>query len=130
MFSLKVKRSFSVFELMVVSCVIFILIGLFANYFNIVLRAGREEALKNELMNLRLAIQHYQINNNSFPVSLQELTNIKLTPKDFSYKIMYKYLNYYRVMKDGTLVDPFLNRYAYDKNKGQVNSTTKGYERW
>ena len=39
-----------------------------------------------------------------------------------------RYLEPIRVNEDEEMLDPFLNRYYY--NKGRVRSNTKGYESW
>ncbi len=124
-------RSFAVIELLVVSCLIFILIGTFAGYANLVLRIGRETALRNELASIRMAIEHFKVINGRYPTNLGELVNKKLTKKD-KYLIItqVQFLEPFRLDADGYLIDPFMNRYDYNAHDNQLHSGTRKYQLW
>ncbi|MDI6758941.1 MAG: type II secretion system protein, partial [Candidatus Omnitrophota bacterium] len=68
---------FTLVEFLVVICIAFILIGSFAIYANIILGTAREIALQNELMNMRLAIEHYRIINAKYPTELSDLVTVQ-----------------------------------------------------
>lgn len=121
------KRALTLVELLIVSCLIFILIGMFAGYAGVVLRVGRDIALRNELTNIRMAILHYEIINSNTPKSLKDLTKEYLTYQKEGVKIKKnKFLISCRQDKDGNLLDPYLNKYSYDASRGLVWSLTRG----
>ena len=125
------KRSLTVVELISVICVIFIFMGIFAIYAGRALRIARELALRNELQFIRMSIENYRIINNRFPDDLFTLMNQHLTYGGNDTKIIVKqFLKPFRVDQRGYLLDPFMNRYGYNKAEGAVYSETKGYERW
>ncbi|MDP2904987.1 MAG: hypothetical protein Q8O22_01620 [Candidatus Omnitrophota bacterium] len=138
-------RGLSLLELAVTICLIFVLSGAFAVYIHRTLKAAREIALRNELLNIRLAVEHYQIITGRPPESLIELTrpiqgiyapeianlNKRLTSVKTDSKInAYKFLEPFRLDNSGFLIDPFTQRYGYDRQQVRVYSQTKGYERW
>jgi len=131
MFFLRNRRSFTIFELLVAVNIILIFIGIFAVYANITLRVARGVALQSELSNIRMSIEHYRLLNHALPDNLSDLLNRRLTGKGSDSK-MYpnKYLTHVRVDKEGNLLDPFGNRYGYNKLDGTVYSQTRGHERW
>ncbi len=125
-------RGLTVIEFLVVICLIFILIGSFALYANIALGQARKLALQNELMNIRLSLEHYRIINAKYPVELADLCkkNI-LTSGDITGIIFPKqFLKEGRMDKEGCLLDPFMNRYGYNPAEGRVYSVTRGHEKW
>lgn len=131
MFLFKNKSAFSLLELLVASCIILILIGTFAIYLNLTLKSAREEMLRYELMNIRMAVGHYQMINKKFPEDLSRLLKKDLTFKGNDNKIISAvYLKSSRLDKWGNLLDPFMKRYIYNNINGTVYSPTKGYERW
>lgn len=125
------KRSLTLLEFLVVLCAIFILLGTFAIYANKILSIARQAALQNELINLRMSIEHYRVICGSLPEDLFALIN-----KDFTFQNQddiippNKFLRPFRVDKEGYLLDPFIHRYVYDNRVGNVRSQTKGYESW
>jgi type II secretory pathway pseudopilin PulG len=129
--SLMDRRSFTLLELIIACLVIFTLIGTFAIYANRLLAVARQQALQNELAAIRMAIEHFRIVYNKYPESLVQLVNKELTRASPVAIIPPNiFLKSYRLDKEGFLLDPFLNRYQYNKNSGQVNSTTEGLEGW
>ena len=125
------KRSLTLLESLTALCIIFILLGTFAVYANKILSIARQAALQNELLNLRMSIAHYRIINGSLPGDLFALINKGFTFDNQDVIIPpNKFLNPFRVDKEGYLLDPFMHRYAYDNKEGSVRSQTKGYESW
>lgn len=120
----------TLFELLIVVCVILVCVGTFAIYADKVLRAARETALRNELIALRMSLEHYRIIRGRYPAQLNELTN-PLTKDEFNSKIdQSSFIKSLRLDKKGFAIDPFMNRYSYNKEEGLVNSQTRGCERW
>lgn len=125
------KRSLTVFELLVAICIIFIFIGTFAVYALNTLKAAREIALQSELRNIRMSIEHYRITTGEFPRDLSELTKQLLTGYSSDSTItVQQFLKPFRLDKEGFLLDPFFNRYSYNKACGIVYSETKRYRQW
>jgi hypothetical protein len=124
-------RSLTLFELVLTCCLILVFWGVFALYANQVLKAGREEALRNELLNLRMSLEYYRLVFGSLPSDLRQLLNKDLTlEKNYSNIGMRKFLKSFRLDSKGELLDPFLHKYAYDSATGQINSATPGYQNW
>lgn len=128
---IKKKRSLTLVELLVVLCVIFVCIGVFAIFAKINLKAARETALRNELYNIRMSVELYKIIKGKTPSDLVGLIN-----QEFEFRtpdgIMLKksFLKPFRIDKQGYLLDPFMNRYSYNTRTGKVLTGTKGYEKW
>ena len=124
-------RSLTLFELLVSLCIIFFLMGAFATYANTSLIVARETALQNELINIRMAIEYFRFVTQRLPKELEELRNYKLTSESLKGIITpNKFIDHARVDKEGFLLDPFMNRYAYDSASGRVWSLSKGREGW
>ncbi len=69
----KALMGFTLIEFLAVICLIFVLIGSFVVYVNITLAAARKTALKDELMNIRMAVEYYHIVNARYPLELAAL---------------------------------------------------------
>ncbi len=124
-------KGFSLFELITAACIIFVLMGTFAAYADRALKVAKDMALQNELVGIRMAIQHYLIINNRLPRDLDELLKKSLTIKNPDGTVTYgSYLKAVLVGKDGSLLDPFQNKYNYDSISGLVWSQTPGCENW
>ena len=118
-------------ELGIAICVIFILIGALAGYINITLRIAKETAMRYELANIRISLEHYRMINNSLPENITVLINQDFTYKTAGGVILRKnFLEPFRLDKDGFLLDPFQQKYYYNTEDGRVSSRTKGYEAW
>jgi len=118
-------------EFMVAVGIIFIFLGVFATHAAIALRIGRETALRNELENIRMSIRYYRVVRGKLPESLIALMDQKISFEDFGGVLLGKgFLKPFRINQEGNLIDPFMNRYYYGKEKGVVYSLTKGYESW
>ena len=128
---MKNARSLTTVELIIAICAVFILVGTFSIYANITLKAARELALKNELINLRMSVEHFRIINARLPESLSELLKQRLTIGIDSITIKKNYpVRAFRFDRDGNMLDPFMHRYGYDLETGKIYSQTKDYERW
>ncbi len=127
----KRNKALTVFELAVSACLIFVLVGIFGIYANLTLGAANKMALRNELSNIRMALEYYRIVNGRFPEELKELFKKDLTSgrEKSSIKKEY-YLEPFRVDEEGFLIDPFMNRYIYDRQNGWVYSRASGCQNW
>ncbi|MBM3252429.1 MAG: hypothetical protein FJZ11_06625 [Candidatus Omnitrophica bacterium] len=131
MFYFNNRCSLSLIEFLIVLCVIFIFLGVFAIYANVNLRAARETALKNELNNIRMSVELYRVINGRLPEDLVNLVNQEFTLRAPDGTILKKqFLKPFRVDKEGYLLDPFMNRYVYISQDGKITSGTKRYESW
>lgn len=132
----RVKRldkfsSLTLIELLIALCLISVLAGAFIYFAGGTLRAGREEALRNELGNIRMSLELYRVINARFPEDLTELMNQNLTLENGRGIILQKeYLRPFRIDKEGRLLDPFMSRYSYNMKTGVVKSQTAGYQGW
>lgn len=125
------RCSLTLVELLTILCVIFVLMGVFAIFANINLRAVRETALRNELNNIRMSVELYRIIKNRLPKDLVSLIDQEFTLKTPKGIILKKeFLRSFRTDKEGCLLDPFMNRYKYEPQSGRVSSGTKAYEKW
>lgn len=113
------SKADTLFELMVSSCIILVLVGTFGISAHKVLGAAREVALKNELANLRLSLELYRIFNHKNPEKLEELCSIR------DYFVLVD-----RFDKEKRLLDPFGNRYSYNPKTGKIYSITQRYRNW
>jgi hypothetical protein len=87
--------------------------------------------LQVELKNLRAVIIFYYAKHKKYPEDLKEMSEkgyIEFSPE--SAVVRKEHLRLLSVDKEGYPLDPFGNRYVYDKNAGEVISGTKGYEKW
>jgi hypothetical protein len=102
-----------------------------------VARAAQESAVKAELLNIRTSIRLFQLLNRRNPDSLKEMMEKKVMlpgrigsgAYDGSF-IEQRYLLKNAVDAEGNKVDAFGNPFSYDPLKGEVRSTTKGYDNW
>ena len=68
-------RGFTLIELMIVMVIISILIGTAALIYDKVIRRARESVLKQDLQTMRQAIDHYTLDKQQAPQSLQDLVD-------------------------------------------------------
>lgn len=73
--SLRRSRGFTLIELMIVMAIISILIGTAALIYDRVIRRARESVLKQDLLTMRQAIDHYTLDKQQAPQSLQDLVD-------------------------------------------------------
>lgn len=124
-------------EAAITLCLIGILIGVVIPRYERVARAARETALKAELANIRTSINLFRLINKRNPESLKEMMEKKvmlparvggdpLTGSIYEQR----YLMPHAVDEHGNILDSFGNRFEYNPEKGEVRTTTKGYETW
>src|SRR5258708_10000442 len=80
-------RGFTLLELMIVITIISILVGIAAGAYVKSVQRAREATLKSDLTVMRQAIDHYTLDKEAAPQSLQDLTNpqsqyLREVPKD------------------------------------------------
>ena len=127
----KKNNALTVFELAVSACIIFVLAGIFGIYVNRTLGSANKVALRNELINIRMALEYYRIVNGRFPDELKELFKKDLTFGREKSSIKKEYfLEPFRIDESGFLLDPFMNRYIYDRQNGWVYSRASGCQNW
>jgi len=108
-----------------------VLTGAFIYFAGSALRAGREEALRNELGNIRMSLELYRVINGRLPEDLTELMNQNLTlENDRGIIVEKEYLRPFRIDKQGRLLDPFMGGYTYNMKTGVVKSETPEYQGW
>lgn len=98
---------------------------------------AREAALKAGLTHIRLSIKLFKALNNRHPRDLKELlekdvilpARIGSDPYTGSF-FKEKYLTALAQDAKGNILDPFGRGYVYDDARGEVKSSTKGYEQW
>lgn len=70
-----VSRGFTLIELMIVVAIIVILIGIAAGMYTKSVQRAKEATLKSDLTVMRQAIDHYTLDKETAPQSLEDLTN-------------------------------------------------------
>jgi len=91
-------------------------------------KLGRERSLQYELTILRQGVNLYTYIEKHRPKNLMDLaTNTFCLPGDEQDR---KFVEQVRVNRNGEIVDPFGNVYAYDEETGWVRSTTPAYRHW
>jgi competence protein ComGC len=130
-------KGLTVVDAVITLCLIGILIGVVIPKYQHVAHEAQEAALKTELANIRTSIKLFKMLNNRNPVSLGEMIEKKvmLTGRigtDVYTGSFYKesYLMKNAVNAEGNKVDAYGNPFLYDRMRGEVRSSTKGYENW
>ena len=131
-------KGLTIIDAIITLCAIGILIGVVIPKYQRVTIDAQEAALKTGLTNIRTSIRLFRMLNERTPGSLRELIeNNVLLParigKDaYSGPVFLdeKYLEAQALDAQGRLVDAFGNHYTYDPVRGEVRTSTKGYERW
>ena len=133
----KNDQGFTILDTVLTLCVIGILVGVVIPKYQHVARVAQETALKAELSNIRTSIRLFKMLNNRNPDSLRELMEKKvMLPGRIggdAYSSSFfeqAYLLKNAVDSLGNKVDSFGNVFSYDRAKGEVRSTTKGFEGW
>src|SRR5438270_972318 len=81
----RASKGFTILELMIVMAIILILIGVAAARYDKTIKIARESRLKNDLQVMRTAIDHYTLDKQTAPSSLQDLVDghyLRAIPKD------------------------------------------------
>lgn len=122
----------TVFETLLITSLVGILLVFAVSNFLSSVRLTREAALRIELSNIRTSIILYVTLNRRYPESLSVMVRegYTLPTGSGSGLIKYKYIEGMAVDKDGNLLDTFGAPFTYESKTGWVKSSTKGYESW
>jgi len=131
------RKGLTIVETLIALCLIGVLIGVVIYQYQRVAREAQETAVKTELANIRMSINFFRIMNNRNPESLNEMieksvmlpARIGSDPYSDSF-FKRKYLMANSVDEKGNIIDAFGNCFIYDPVRGEVKSSTKGYETW
>jgi type II secretory pathway pseudopilin PulG len=131
-------KGLTIYETVVALCIIGVLTGVVIVKYRQVTRAAQDSAVRTALGNIRTSIQFFKMINGRNPQSLKEMVEKKAmlparTGHDkYSGPIFLNesYLMEYATDKTGNIIDVFGNPFAYDAIKGEVRSTSRGYESW
>lgn len=131
------QKGLTVLEAVITLCLIGVLFGVFVSIYPRMAREAQETALRSGLSNIRASIRLFRMLNGRDPRSLAELVEKEVlmparvgadAPSGSVFQ--QKYLMERSVDKQGNIVDPFGNPFAYDPLRGEVKATTAGYENW
>ena len=120
----------TVFETLLITSLVGILLVIAISNFLTSVRLTREAALRIELSNIRTSIILYITLNRRYPASLNDLVKEGYTLPTGSGPVKYKYIEGMAVDKDGNLLDTFGNPFTYESRTGWVKSSTKSHESW
>ncbi len=137
MVSRRCQKGLTILDTVITLCLIGILIGVVIPKYQKVTLAAQEAALKAELANIRTGIKLFQIIHGRNPASLREMIEKKTllparigsAPSSWSF-FDDRYLLKNALDAEGLKLDAFGNPFFYDPVKGEVRSTTEGYENW
>src|ERR1700756_677200 len=73
--SVKLQRAFTLLEMMIVLAIIMILIGIAAGMYQRSVGRAKEATLRSDLTVMRQAIDHYTLDKEAAPQSLEDLVN-------------------------------------------------------
>jgi type II secretory pathway pseudopilin PulG len=132
----KNAKGFTIIDAVITLCLIGILIGVVIPKYQRVAREAREAALRTELSNIRISIRLFTMLNGRNPASLGEMIEKKvMLPARIGggytgsiFKESYLMKN--AVDAEGNKVDAYGNPFLYDPQRGEVRSSTIGYENW
>ncbi len=131
------RNGLTVIDAVITLCAIGLLIGVVIPRYQRVAHVAQESALKMELSNIRTSIRFFKMLNNRNPHSLSELIEkevmlpARIGSDPYTGSILdQKYLMSITMDSKGNIIDSFGNPFVYDFSRGEVRSTTKGYETW
>jgi Tfp pilus assembly protein PilE len=131
------QQGLTIVDALIALCLIGVMIGIVIPKYQRVARAAQESAVKAELANIRSSIELFRILNKRNPASLGELIEKKVMLPgriggDEYSKSFYdqQYLMAYALDQKGNILDAFGNPFLYDPVRGEVRTTTRGYENW
>ena len=134
---LRNRKGLTVIDAAITICLIGVLIGIVIPKYQRMAHEAQEAALKMELSNIRTSIQLFRMLNGRYPNSLNELIEKKVMlparigSDPYTGPILdQKYLMLNAVDEKGNILDAFGNPFLYDLFRGEVRTTTKGYETW
>jgi type II secretory pathway pseudopilin PulG len=131
------QKGLTIIDTLIALCVIGILIGVVIQKYQRVSREAQKVALKAELANIRTSITLFKMLNRRNPDNLKEMMEKKVllpgrtgsSPYEASF-FEKSYLMKNAVDANGNKLDAFGNPFSYDSHRGEVRSSTQGYENW
>jgi Tfp pilus assembly protein PilE len=132
----KDAKGLTIIDAVITLCAIGILIGVVIPKYQRVAREAQEAALKTELANIRTSIILFKMLNSRNPASLREMIEKEVMlpariGSGYTGSIFREsYLMKNAVNAEGNKVDAYGNPFTYDGRRGEVRSSTKGYENW
>jgi type II secretory pathway pseudopilin PulG len=127
----------TILDALVTLCLAGLLVGVVMPRYQRLAREAQEAALRMELSNIRLGITLFKMTSGGYPGSLKELTekNVILPARTGTEAysgsfFQQKYLMANAVDPQGNLLDPFGNPFSYNPMRGEVRSSTRGFETW
>jgi type II secretory pathway pseudopilin PulG len=131
------EKGITIVETLITLCLIAVLVGVVVPKYQRVAREAQETALKAGLTNIRLSITLFKMLNNRNPKDINELTEKEVMlpariGRDPYTGSIFKQKYLIPQVKDanGNILDAFGNPFLYDAARGEVKSSTKGYETW
>jgi Tfp pilus assembly protein PilE len=131
------QQGLTLVDTVITLCLAGILLGVVIPKYQRVVKGAREAAVKAELANIRTSINLFKLTIQRNPESLSEMLEKKVllpgrTGADEYSGSIYdqKYLQVHMVDDKGNILDAFENPFAYDPVRGEVKSTTEGYDAW
>jgi general secretion pathway protein G len=131
------RAGFTILDALVTLCLAGVLVGVVMPRYQRLAREAQEAALRMELANIRLSIALFKMTAGEYPRSLKEMTekNVILPARTGtdSYSgsfFQQKYLMANAVDPQGNLLDAFGNQFSYNPMRGEVRSSTSGFETW
>lgn len=130
------RKGFTIIDALITLCMIGVLIGVVIPKYQQLAREAQKTALKAELANIRTSISLFKLLNRRNPEGLKELIekNVMLpvsVGNTYTGSVFKeKYLLPNAMDQQGNIIDPFGNRFLYDPVRGEVKTTTQGYQDW
>jgi type II secretory pathway pseudopilin PulG len=131
------RNGFTAIDAAITICLIGVLIGIVIPKYQRVAHEAQEVALKSALRNIRTSIKLFKALNERNPKGLNEMIEkevilpARIGNDPYTGSLFKdKYLIEHAVDSKGNLLDAFGNPFIYDLRKGEVRTTTKGYETW
>jgi len=132
----KDAKGLTIVDAVITLCLIGMLIGVVLPKYYRVAHEAQEAALRTELANIRTSVRLFIMLNGRNPASLREMIEKKvMLPARIGggytgsiFKESYLMKN--AVDAEGNKVDAYGNPFHYDPQRGEVRSSTKGYENW
>ena len=92
-------------------------------------KSAKELALMQEMAAMKQGIYLYVLKYQKYPASLEELEKKGLINFEGESESRLK-IKYVKKGKNGEFIDPFGNKYLYNRKNGSVKSSTPGYENY
>ena len=132
------QKGLTILDTVITLCLIGLLTGVVIPKYQQVARAAQESALKAELSNIRTSIRLFKMLNGRNPDSLKEMMEKKVllpgrlgSAPSYSGSIFEeRYLLKNALDHEGNKLDAFGNPFLYDRDRGEVKSSTKEFENW